>query len=259
MHPEITSFGPFHLKFYGLALTLSFLAGTYISLRRARKSGISEDFVVWLGLVVLVLAVVGSRALYVLTHLDDYGDGFLGFFRIWEGGLTMYGGLIAATVGGIAFIKSKGHRVWLVADIVAPAIALGEAITRFGCFMNGCCFGTPTRLPWAVRFPTDSFAEAVYPGASVHPSQLYTVAGAVAVFLVIVALDKRKRYEGQLFWTCILLLSAVRFFVDFTRCYVDGDDIGKLAGLSFNNNQLIALGVILASLIALRVLRRARG
>jgi phosphatidylglycerol:prolipoprotein diacylglycerol transferase len=254
MHPEIARFGPLHLKFYGLALTLSFLIGTFVSLRRARKVGVSEDVMVWLSLVVLVLAVAGSRALYVFTHLEEFSGGPLSYFRLWEGGLTMYGGLVAAVVGGIAFLKTQRQRVWQVVDIVAPALALGEAITRLGCFMNGCCFGTPSRLPWAVRFPGDSFAAMVFPGVAVHPSQLYSAAGALVVFFVVLWLDRRRTYEGQLFWWCVLLLSLVRFFVDFTRHYGEGDYVGKLDALSFNNNQLIAVILIIVSLAAMQIL-----
>ena len=259
MHPEIIGFGPFHLKFYGLALTASFLVGTYISIRRARRAGVSEDLIVWLSLVVLALAVLGSRALYVLTHLEEYADGPLGFFKVWEGGLSMYGGVLAAVAGGIAFLRARGQRVWLVCDVVAPAVALGEAITRLGCFMNGCCFGVPTRLPWSVTFPEDSFSAYVFPGGALHPSQLYSFAAALAVFLALLRLERRIKYEGGLFWLCVLLLSCARFLVDFTRYYGGSDYLGRLDGLTFNNNQLIAAALAMVSVVALVVLRaRAR-
>jgi phosphatidylglycerol:prolipoprotein diacylglycerol transferase len=258
MHPEITSLGPLHLKFYGLALTTSFLVGTFLSMSRARKAGVSEDLVVWLSLVVLALAVLGSRTLYVFTHLGEFEDGALGFFKLWEGGLSMYGGVLAAVAGGIAFLRARGQRVWLICDIVAPAVALGEAITRFGCFMNGCCFGAPTNVAWAVRFPEDSFSALVFPGCAVHPSQLYSLAAALAVFLVLLRLERRIRFEGGLFWSCILLLSCARFLIDFTRYYGGSDYLGRLDGLVFNNNQLIAAVLVLVSVVAMGILKRRK-
>ena len=255
MHPEITSLGPLHLKFYGLALTTSFLVGTYLSMRRARRVGVSEDLIVWLSLVVLGLAVVGSRTLYVITHLEEFGDVPLDFFKLWEGGLSMYGGVLAAVVGGLAFLRTQTQRVWLVCDVVAPSVALGEAVTRLGCFMNGCCFGTPTALPWAVRFPEDSFSALVFPGGALHPSQLYSFAAGLVVFFVLLGPGRRIKYEGGLFWLCILLLSCARFLIDFTRYYGGNDYLGRLDGLSFNNNQLIAVFLAVVSATAMGVLR----
>jgi phosphatidylglycerol:prolipoprotein diacylglycerol transferase len=259
MHPEILHIGALHLRFYGLALTVSFLIGTHLAIKRARRSNVPEDFVVWLALVILLLAVVGSRALYVVTHWAEFGDGFSNVFMLWEGGLTMYGGVVAAVVGGIAFIRSRGFPVWEVTDILTPSLALGEAITRIGCFMNGCCFGIPTRLPWGVVFPEDSFAAAVFGMAAIHPSQLYSAGLALLVLGFVLWLDRRRRFEGQLFWSYILTSAIARFFIDFTRYYGDGDRVGELGFLSFNNNQLIAVGLVFTSLMMMRTLRRRKG
>ncbi len=259
MHPEITNLGPLQLKFYGLALTASFLVGTYLSMRRARRVGVSEDLIVWLSLLVLGLAVVGSRTLYVVTHLDEFGNAPLEYFKLWEGGLSMYGGVLAAVAGGLVFLRARTRRIWLVCDVVAPSVALGEAITRLGCFMNGCCFGTPTCLPWAVRFPPDSFSAVVFPGGALHPSQLYSFAAGLGVFLLLLGLERKIRYEGGLFWLCILLLSCARFVVDFTRYYGGADYLGRLDGLNFNTNQLIAASLAVVSVVAMSVLKaRAR-
>jgi len=260
MHPDIFDIGFLHFRFYGLALTLSFIIGTHIAARRARKMKISEEFMVWLAVVSLVLAVVGSRTHYVLTHLNEFRGDFAGVFMIWSGGLSMYGGVIAAVLGGIAFTRFKGYPVWKVTDAVAPSLALGEAITRIGCFMNGCCFGSPTCAPWGVVFPYDSFATQAF-GAMirVHPSQIYLSGLAVAVFLFLLWFDKRKSYGGQLFWLCLVLLAVARALVDFTRYYSGADYLGHLGPLRFNNNQLIALVFVVVSIVMMRILRaRAR-
>ncbi|UCF79314.1 MAG: prolipoprotein diacylglyceryl transferase [Candidatus Eiseniibacteriota bacterium] len=256
MHPEILRIGALHLRFYGLALTLSFLVGTHLAVKRARKSQVPEDLIVWLALVVLLLAVVGSRTLYVATHWAEFRGGLGSVFMLWEGGLTMYGGTVAAIVGGIAFIKSRGYPVWRVADIVAPSLALGEAITRVGCFMNGCCFGVPTEAPWGVVFPEHSFSWAVFGATAIHPSQLYSAGLALLVFFALLWLDRRTKFDGQLFWSYILASAVARFLVDFTRYYGDGDELGGLGGLSFNNNQLIAVALVLTSLLVMHALRR---
>ncbi|MCX5800514.1 MAG: prolipoprotein diacylglyceryl transferase [Candidatus Eisenbacteria bacterium] len=256
MHPEILHVGILHLKSYGLALTLAFLVGTHIAMRRARRVQVPEDLVVWLALIVLFLAVAGSRTQYVVTHMSEFRGDVAGVFMIWAGGLSMYGGLIAAVIGGLVFIRWQGYSTWKVADVVAPSIALGEAITRIGCFMNGCCFGTPTCLPWGIVFPDDSFSATVSWGTRIHPSQLYLSCLALVIFFFLLWYERRKKFQGQLFWTCLLALAVARVLIDFTRYYDEGDYIGRLGNLRFNNNQLIAAGFITASIVMMRILRR---
>ncbi|HEU4724755.1 MAG TPA: prolipoprotein diacylglyceryl transferase [Candidatus Eisenbacteria bacterium] len=256
MHPTLLKFHGLELHSYGLLLAIAFLLGIQIFVARARARGIPEEPMQTLALWILVLAIVGARALFVITHWGDYAADPLAIFRLWEGGLILYGGYVAAIAGGILYVRRRGIRVWRVGDAVAPSMALGIGIGRLGCFMNGCCFGLPTTLPWGVHFPHDSVPFYTFPGAPLHPSQLYLSLAGLAIFVWLLVVDRKPRFEGWLFWTYIAVDSGARFLLDFTRYYDATSAIGSIGSLSFNMNQVLSAGLILISLVMLAILSR---
>lgn len=256
MHPTLWKFNGLELHSYGLLLAIAFLLGIQIFVSRARARGVPEEPMQTLSLWLLVLAIVGARALFVVTHWADYAPDPLAVLRLWEGGLILYGGYFFAIAGGILYVRSRGLRVWRVADAAAPSMALGIGIGRLGCFMNGCCYGLPTTLPWGVRFPTESVPSYMFPGAHLHPSQLYLSLAGLGIFLWLLMADRKPRFEGWLFWTYIAVDAAFRFMLDFTRYYDASSAIGSLGRLSFNMNQILSGGLIVLSLVMLAILAR---
>lgn len=256
MHPTIVQFGSFAIHSYGLLLAVAFLAAIQLFLIRGRARGLSEDRLSTLSLWLLVLAIVGGRLLFVATHWDDYKGDPLGVFRLWEGGLILYGGYALAIAGGILYVRRAGLSVWRVGDAAAPSMALGIGIGRLGCFFNGCCYGLPTTLPWGIHFPPESYSSAVFPNESLHPSQLYMSAAGFLLFLALLGLDRKRRFDGWLFWSYIAMDAGLRFLIDFTRYYDGTSLLGRIGGLSFNMNQLLSAGLIVISLVMLRVLSR---
>jgi phosphatidylglycerol:prolipoprotein diacylglycerol transferase len=258
LHPTLLKWGKFEIHSYGLLLALAFLIAIQIFVSRGKKRGIPEEPLSTVALVVLVLAILGGRALFVVTHWSDYAADPMAVFRLWEGGLTLYGGYILAIAGGIAFVRAKKLPLWRMADAAAPSMAIGIGIGRIGCFLNGCCFGLPAHVPWAVSFPPSSYSSYVFPGVPLHPSQLYLSFAGFALFFVLLALDRVPHFDGWLFWTGVAIDAAMRFLIDFTRYYDQSSFLGKAWGLSFNVNQVLSVGLILTSLIVLRILSRAR-
>lgn len=256
MHPTLLKFHGLELHSYGLLLAIAFLLGIQIFLLRARARGLPEEAMQSLSLLLLVFAILGGRALFVLTHWRDYAADPLGVIRLWEGGLMLYGGYLAAISAGIIYLKRRGLPIWRVGDAAAPSMALGVALGRVGCYLNGCCFGLPTTLPWGIHFPESSGASYVFPGAALHPSQLYQSGAALALFLALLALDRRRRFDGWLFWTYIAIDAGVRFAIDFVRYYDATSSIGTWGGLSFNVNQILSVGLILLSVVMLAILSR---
>jgi phosphatidylglycerol:prolipoprotein diacylglycerol transferase len=254
MHRTLFEIGRISIRSYGVMLAIAFWIAIELSARIARKRGLDATIILDLGIVVLISSVVGSRLLYILTHISEYENDVLGIFRIWEGGLTFYGGLLAAFVFGISYLRRRGVPVGEVTDIVAPQIALGIAFARVGCFLNGCCFGKESTLPWACRFPVDSQAGWVMGGSAVHPVQLYGVIANLLIFLFLSELLKRSKHAGVVFYSFLVTYGIWRFAIDYIRHYEDHMYVGLLGG-TMTWNQVVSIGVAAVGLILLLRLR----
>jgi phosphatidylglycerol:prolipoprotein diacylglycerol transferase len=165
------------------------------------------------------------------------------FFKIWEGGIVFYGGVLTGIPVFLLFTKRYGLPPWKVLDIIAPGIALGIGIGRIGCLLNGCCWGSPTSLPWGVRFPAQSIPwhdhvahQLIAPDAAyslaVHPTQVYlAMSGWVLLILLLAYLPHRRRYgEGMVLLMIGYALS--RFVIEYLRAdepplWVDGLTISQ--------------------------------
>jgi phosphatidylglycerol:prolipoprotein diacylglycerol transferase len=257
MHPELFQIGPVHLRSYGLLMALAFVVGTFLGLREARRLGLDEDKVVNVILVTLVASVLGARLLYVLEHLAEFRREWTSALALWQGGLTLYGGIVAGTFAGLLAARRMGLPVWVVADALAPALALGTVFGRVGCFLNGCCYGQPTSRPWGVVFPRDSFAYLEFGDRPVHPSQLYNALAGLLLFAVFQLLRKRMRVPGVLFWSFVAAFALVRIPLDLTRAYEVNAVLLRVGAVEVTESQLMSVGLALfAGLMILR-LRRA--
>ena len=257
MHPEVLHFGPLHLRSYGLMMAIAFIVGTFLSLRAARRLSLDEDKVVNVILVTLIASVLGARMLYVLEHLSEFRREWTSVLALWQGGLTLYGGIAAGTFAGLIASRRMGLPVWITADALTPALALGTMFGRVGCYLNGCCYGRPTVLPWGVVFPHDSFAYLEFGEQPVHPSQLYNAFAGLVLFLVFQFLRKRFRVPGVLFWSFIVLFALVRIPLDMTRTYEADAVIMRVGVLDFTESQLMSIGMILFGTLMIMRLRRA--
>lgn len=169
----------------------------------------------------------------------------MGIFKIWEGGLVFYGGLLLAI--GVSLWYMRWHRlpIWKVADLISPLIALGLFFGRIGCFSAGCCYGKETSLPWGVVFKhPDSLAPLNIP---LHPAQLYDAANGLAIFFFLNWMEKRKTFDGQIFWLFLFLYAITRFFIETLR----GDPRGFLFGNLLSTSQGIGVPLAIFSLFML--------
>jgi phosphatidylglycerol---prolipoprotein diacylglyceryl transferase len=177
-------------------------------------------------------------------------------FEVWRGGLAYYGGFIFASVFGLYFARKHGMGMWKVADLCAPWIAFGLALTRFGCYLNGCCFGTISDAPWAVRFPMGSSpwqaqreAQLIAGNASafpIHPTQIYLTLLNLLTFAVLYfVIRRRKRFDGQLFAWLLIMKGVFRSFVEIWRADDRGVLFGWLSTSQILSVPLIAFGIYL--------------
>jgi len=260
MYPDVFRWGILHVRSYGVMLALAFLVGTWLSLREARRRGLDEDKLVTVILFSLVSGVVGARALYVLEHVDEFRGGWGSVLAIWQGGLTLYGGLAAGSFVGLLAARRLQLPMWSVADAVAPSIALGTVFGRIGCFLNGCCYGKPTRLPWGVVYPPDSFPGLEFGGTPLHPAQLYFSFAGLMLFILLWSMRKRSSVPGELFWSMVGLFGVVRAALDFTRAYEPSSVVTRFGSLDVTESQLISVAMgLLAVLMILRLRRTPTG
>ena len=237
-------------------MAVAFLFGTWLALREARRLHLDEDRVVSVILVALVAGVLGARMLYVLEHVSEFRREWGSVLALWQGGLTLYGGLVAGVFGGLLMGRRLGLPIWVTADALTPSLMIGSAIGRVGCYLNGCCYGRPTRLPWGVSFPPDSFAGLDYGNAKIHPSQLYFSLAGVVLFAIIWLLRKRTGPPGVLFWMSLMLMALVRIPLDFTRAYEPETAFLTAFGVDIVESQLSSLAIALFSLLMILRLRR---
>lgn len=256
MHPELLQLGPLHLRSFGAAMAAAFLVGTWLGLREARRLGLDEDRFVNVILVTLVAAVLGARGLYVIEHLAEFRSEWGSVFALWQGGLTLYGGVVAGTFAGLVAARRLGLPRWVVADALAPSLALGTMLGRVGCWLNGCCYGHPTSLPWGVRFPHDSFAYLEFGDTPVHPSQLYNAAAGLLLFVVLWAVRRRVRVPGTLFWSFLLAFSLLRVPIDMSRAWEADSALLLVGPLTVTESQLTSLALAMFSTLMLMRLRR---
>jgi len=256
VHPEIAQWGILHLRSYGLMLAMAFLVGTWIALREARRLALDQDKVVNVVLVVLVASVLGARALFVLEHVQEFRREWGSVFAVWQGGLTLYGGVVAGTVAGLVAARKMGLPMWSVADALTPSLALGTALGRVGCYFNGCCYGQPTSMPWGVVFPTDSFAGLEFGNVPIHPSQLYFALSSLLLFGVTWLLRGRLGIPGTTYWIFMGLFALVRIPLDFTRAYEPEAMLGRAGTFEITESQVTSLALALFSTLMILRLRR---
>ncbi|MCP4545900.1 MAG: prolipoprotein diacylglyceryl transferase [bacterium] len=267
MHPDLFSIGPLTLHAYGTALAISFLLGLLFARYRARTRGIEERDVFDLFQLIIISAIVGSRILFVVFHLDAYEGRWLHMFSLWEGGLTLYGGILLCFLTSWLFMSKRKISFLGMADVMTPSIGLGIMITRIGCFLNGCCYGLPTHSHLGVCFPPHSEAnrtalsllarnnEFLEAGAcaTIHPAQLYSSLGGLIILAVLLLLERKGRPVGFTFANFLFVYGLHRFSVDQFRYY---EEVMRVLGLSVN--QWLSIGFIISSILLHVFLARAR-
>ena len=253
MHPVLIELGGFSIKTYGFLIAVGFAVGLFIALREARRVGLSADAVADLAFYLLLGGIVGSRLYYILTNLAYFRQHPLDMFKIWEGGLTFFGGFILAVILCVWMIRKHRLPVWKTLDVFAPSLAAGVFFGRLGCFTAGCCYGRECSLPWAVTFTHPlTLARS---GVPLHPTQLYSALGAAVTFILLYSLRKRKTFDGQLALLWGLCYSCERLITEQFRGDIRGGMLTDRIEISF----VIAVVLIVASLVLFPVLRKKTG
>jgi phosphatidylglycerol:prolipoprotein diacylglycerol transferase len=258
MYPELFHIGGFPVNTYGVLLALAFLAALFVAARAGARDGLPRERVFDLGLWMLLGGLVGSKLLLMLAEPEYASNPWqivsLDFLR--SGGVW-YGGFLGGLLTGVFLIRHYRLPFWKVTDAFAPGVALGQAIGRQGCFAAGCCWGKPTTLPWGVEFGELAHRITGVPvGVHLHPTQLYESAACVVIFLLLLRLHRRKRFDGEVIAAYAVLYGLTRFLIEFVRDDPRGDIMGLTTLTGLSTSQLISLLVVVGGLVFLFLRRR---
>ena len=236
------------IYWYGILIALGVVLALWFCMTQKEKYGISEDDLLDAVLWGVPLSVVGARVYYVIFYLDIFkkADGSFDWgsaIAIWDGGLAIYGAVIAAFLVGLVLSRRKGFKLGAMTDLIVMGFLIGQAVGRWGNFMNREAFGTETTLPWRMELVTKT-GELV----DVHPTFLYeslwNVAGLLLIALVV---SRVRRFDGQNTWCYFLWYGLGRFWIEGLRTdslYLFDWTIG---GAPIRVSQALSLVMVLVS------------
>lgn len=241
---------PKGIVIYIVAISIVF----WLFVKRCENSGLSKYYSLGIGIIAICSGIVGARVFYLLQHLDTVlvTPGLM--FKLGPG-TASWGAYIGGLLGFIIYVKIKKLDTLKYLDVSGSTLGLGPFIGRWACFLNGCCFGSPTSLPWAVRYPSNSFVYQSQLGTGmiskeeslslpVHPVQIYSsLAGLLLFFLLTIFWKKHRIYPGVTFLTYWAIYCMLRFGDDFFR-----GDHNQYFIFNLSLSQIICLIIILIAL-----------
>jgi len=219
MHPILLKLGPITIYSYGVMVAIGFAVFTLLVYRRAGKFNISRDKVIDLAILILVWGIIGSRLLYVLLNMSFYLANPIDIIKLSKGGLVWYGGFAAALFAGMIYLKNNALDFWEVTDLIAPYIALAQGLGRIGCYLNGCCYGI-----------------------NGFPIQLCASASLFIIFIILLVMQAKRHFVGEIFLGYCVLYSIKRFVIEFFR----GDNPKILS--FFTLSQITSVIIFMAAL-----------
>lgn len=221
LNPIAFSIGSLSVHWYGLILGLGALAGLMVAIREGRRFGISPEFFMDMLLLGVPSAIIGARIYFVAFKWDDYKDHLVDVFKIWNGGIAIYGALIGAIICAIIYFRYRGYDFWRIADICAPGLLTGQMIGRWGNYVNQEAYGGPVDesfLRENLHLPNFIVDQMNVQGVYHHPTFLYESLWSL-VGIIILFILRRQRFlrSAELFLSYFIWYSIGRFFIEGLR------------------------------------------
>lgn len=252
MSPIIFQIGPLSIRWYGVLIMAGVILGLVLASREAKRQDVNIELIYDLFFYLILSAVVGARLYYVIFSWDLYRNDIKEVFAFWHGGLAIHGAVVGGVVSAVIYARIKGLSFWLLADICAPSLILGQAIGRWGNFFNQEAFGRPTDLPWGIFIDEAHRPVQYMQQTHFHPAFLYESLWNFSVFFFLLWV-RRKRgiIRGDVFLVYLMLYSSGRFWIEGLRT-----DSLMFAG--FRVAQVVSLLLIIFASIALIQRHRKR-
>jgi phosphatidylglycerol:prolipoprotein diacylglycerol transferase len=240
------------------------IGGWFVALRFAKSEGISAEKALAVYGWSILWALIGARVLYFLTAFNLFASP-LDALSLNTGGMVAYGGMIGGGLASWYACRKRQIPFFQWADAVIPSVALGTAVTRIGCFLNGCDYGRRTDLPWGIRFPRESLAwidqvayeqlpETALYAHPVHPTQLYEALACFLIFGILIHLRRNRPFTGFVFLTWVIAYGLIRSLIELVR----GDSDRGTLGPFFTSQWigLVSAGLAIWGIHALRQAQR---
>jgi len=248
MHPILFRIGSLQVPTYGVLLASGLILAIYTAVRLGQREGLDRGRLLDFGTWLIVVGLVGAKVLMIVTDWSSYRNSPGEIFSIatLEAGGVFYGGFIAATLFAAWYVRVYRLPVRKIFDVYAPAIALGQSVGRLGCFAAGCDYGKPTNSFLAVIFtnPRAHDITGVPMGTPLHPTQVYESLATLVIFAVLLWRYSRKKRDGEIFLTYLVLYAVARFFLEFLR---GDEDRGFVFNHLLSTSQFIALLLLLSA------------
>ncbi len=249
MHPILFSVFGKAIYSYGIMAALGFLCSIltwlWLGRRETRPPGFAADLGFWL----MTSGIVGSRLAYVFANWPYYRGNPIEIIRIDQGGLIFYGGFLLACVALSLFARHHRMPLWHLADFAIPGLAIGHALGRIGCFLNGCCYGRPAGDAFCgIAYPPGCEPGKLFPGLPLYPVQLIEAAALLILWLVLLIAYPRRKKDGAVFALYLTLYPPVRFLLEYLR----GDE--RQSWLALDVAQVTSLTLFLAGILLFALL-----
>lgn len=240
-------FGPIQIYWYGVIIAAGLFLGLYLATKEAERLKLHKDLIVDLIVFAAPIAIIFARIYYVIFEWDRYANGpFWKVFAIWEGGIAIHGALIGAVLTAIVYARVKKQSFWQLADIIAPSLILGQAIGRWGNFINQEAHGGPISANTYENIhqylPDFIMNQMCIDGVMYHPTFLYESVWNIAVFAALIIIRKYNPIRGHIFLYYLIMYSVGRFFIEGMRT-------DSLINSGLRQAQLFSIILIIGSII----------
>jgi len=217
MSPIAFSILGLEIRWYGIIMASAIFISTLIAIRESKKAGLKEDIILDLALWTVPISVLCARLYYVLFSWSEYKNNLLNILAFRQGGMAIHGALIGAFLSGYIFIRVRKLNFLQLADIVAPSIVIGQAIGRWGNFLNQEAHGGPVTENYISIFPSFIKNQMFINGQYYHPTFLYESIWCLLIFITLLIYKKYKSSNGELLALYMILYSIERFIVEGLR------------------------------------------